>query len=854
MMRVDLLKAAAIINAVEAIDKCEDCDVIASLTASGSNAWVAECRQASVAIPGRHKTEFIQEVLESVYNFNTKQFMLVTVSGRQCCFKCFRSAYGFDKSAFSAAKLAVVNGTIDVCKPCTTSDSKEVGARNWCVQKYHENAGNCHPDTGHIMVDKPDRLDWYHEFSMDQKAKGLDEDHFAKPRTFFRGMVSAREGHSPKIMHRKHLPFARCSACHAFKCELMRAHTPRERNEIRRKRKEHLEHQYDERQVYYNHREKALKHPEKYMSIIIDGMDQAKLDMPHFARATKGNSNPLGNSLVGVLIHGVEFKQFVVSHAMKGGANEMMTVLTTSIIELQDQYRREGKAWPEVLYLQLDNTTKDNKNRALLTFLDEIVKLGVFQKVKVGFLYVGHTHEDIDQRFSVISRHLRMHDILTMQKFLQALRELNKGGKEPVVTARTLDWMYDFSPWALDVVDKRFEKFTKHHVFRFKKVPVLRRNENGQEVREEEVRMHVKEWARKKDGESFPYFPNLVRHQSYGMKLVNNASSKGGVVRYEEKNKIGIAAFEGKLDRAGADAKLRNVKSLAAAARKTWGVPAYEGVDMSPLVQDWKAYLSMLPLAKADVEYTLERPKFFPWPKVVARRPQEELRPDILVEPPGLRQPIQGSRVEGAGRIVVVGPSTGQGLSGAASEHAGAVAAASAARVDLATTPMPQCDDEVVMGQVVGQELDVAPMTVAIQSVAVVASIGKGPDITESDSDMEEDPQGSSDEEEEERAIYAEGENVEVRCDGDWYPGVVHKVRWEKGNEVVDCFHACDQKYTSPQANGGNIRHPRASAMSDTDDDEPLIMRKRVRAPASSDSSSDDGELLSTRKAKQRKQ
>ena len=134
---------------------------------------------------------------------------------------------------------------------------------------------------------------------------------------------------------------------------------------------------------------------------------------------------------------------------------------------------------------------------------------------------------------------------------------------------------------------------------------------------------------------------------------------------------------------------------------------------------------------------------------------------------------------------------------------------------------------------------------------AVVASMGKGLDITESDSDMEEDPQGSSDEEEEEEeesAIYAEGENVEVRCGGNWYPGVVQRVRWVKGNEVVDCYHAEDNTRTHPEAKGMDIRHPRASAMWDTDDDEPLSKRGRAA------SSSDSDELLITRKLKRHKQ
>ena len=55
-----------------------------------------------------------------------------------------------------------------------------------------------------------------------------------------------------------------------------------------------------------------------------------------------------------------------------------------------------------------------------MTYMDEIVQIGVFEKVKVCFLYVGHTHEDIDQRFSVISRYLRQNNVLTMGAFLEA--------------------------------------------------------------------------------------------------------------------------------------------------------------------------------------------------------------------------------------------------------------------------------------------------------------------------------------------------------------------------------------------------------------------------------------------------
>lgn len=70
---------------------------------------------------------------------------------------------------------------------------------------------------------------------------------------------------------------------------------------------------------------------------------------------------------------------------------------------------KEG-ALPPVLFLQLDNTSKQCKSRHMLGFLGILVHLGVHQDVWLSFLPVGHTHEDIDQFFSRVSVYLRQHD------------------------------------------------------------------------------------------------------------------------------------------------------------------------------------------------------------------------------------------------------------------------------------------------------------------------------------------------------------------------------------------------------------------------------------------------------------
>ena len=52
-----------------------------------------------------------------------------------------------------------------------------------------------------------------------------------------------------------------------------------------------------------------------------------------------------------------------------------------------------GKKFPPVLYLQLDNTWKDNKNRYVFGYAGMLVRTGVFKNVVVSFLPKGHTHE-----------------------------------------------------------------------------------------------------------------------------------------------------------------------------------------------------------------------------------------------------------------------------------------------------------------------------------------------------------------------------------------------------------------------------------------------------------------------------
>ena len=80
-----------------------------------------------------------------------------------------------------------------------------------------------------------------------------------------------------------------------------------------------------------------------------------------------------------------------------------------------------GHSLPLVLYIQWDNTARAKKNSIVSGYLSMLVNRGVFRKVKVNFLLVGHTHDHIDQMFSTFSRQLSRYDAFTLPKLFDVI-------------------------------------------------------------------------------------------------------------------------------------------------------------------------------------------------------------------------------------------------------------------------------------------------------------------------------------------------------------------------------------------------------------------------------------------------
>jgi len=72
----------------------------------------------------------------------------------------------------------------------------------------------------------------------------------------------------------------------------------------------------------------------------------------------------------------------------------------------------------------MDNAAKDNKNAIMFAYLSALVELNWFKAIYVHFLPPGHTHSNLDQKYSVISQRLKNKDIFTLPQLQQELAPL----------------------------------------------------------------------------------------------------------------------------------------------------------------------------------------------------------------------------------------------------------------------------------------------------------------------------------------------------------------------------------------------------------------------------------------------
>jgi hypothetical protein len=94
-------------------------------------------------------------------------------------------------------------------------------------------------------------------------------------------------------------------------------------------------------------------------------------------------------------------------------------------VGVDETYPRDGigHSWPKRLHLTFDNAAGECKNQWMFRFLGLLVLHGIVHHITVSTLLVGHTHDIVDQLFSIWARMLRVHDAETFEKMRAIFRE-----------------------------------------------------------------------------------------------------------------------------------------------------------------------------------------------------------------------------------------------------------------------------------------------------------------------------------------------------------------------------------------------------------------------------------------------
>lgn len=197
------------------------------------------------------------------------------------------------------------------------------------------------------------------------------------------------------------------------------------------------------------------------LTIVADGMDQAKFRIPRWRRAKVKALEKFPRPalhVAGVWAHGHSLHLAISNPDVPKDSNSNIETIARMI----DTVLAQHGTLPLNLHLQLDNSARENKNQKLFRLLMILVQKGVFRTIQAAFLRKGHTHEDIDGIFGQIAVTISHSEFNTTDELEDILmRRLKTVGADTSSKQQSmayrLDEVADWEQWA-GSVNVKFEK------------------------------------------------------------------------------------------------------------------------------------------------------------------------------------------------------------------------------------------------------------------------------------------------------------------------------------------------------------------------------------------------------------
>ena len=431
---------------------------------TGKDELEAHMRKWTNYSEGERKAKLTDQLREC-FDSQTGQWRLL-IRGRPVCRSVFLLYYPISSGTLSNIQHTISNPHVSKAK-LATGDGKpepqpekekvttaiagwilgyceEVGDRVGCLAEGSD------PDA--LIIPRVEKILIYREYAAFEGEDAGSEAHFMR---VWRTHPSLKQIQ----MARKLRNFQLCTACHRIGeglTKALKSHCPTDVEFWRQYRRVHHGQQRQERLSYYQRRRMAASdfQGESFLSLIIDKWDSAKTTVPFWAREPSFIGPPdkhmmLQQHVLGVIVHGQPHSYYLYTFhdKLKGDGNMNIEGIRRTLLK----HLRGGRHMPRVLYVQADNAS-DNKNYAMIGFLAALVLHDYCHEVQLSFLLVGHTHEDIDQFFSVLTRHMNNAKVVkTPQAFQEELQKAATGKKRCVdasIVDAVLDWTSALKPFS----------------------------------------------------------------------------------------------------------------------------------------------------------------------------------------------------------------------------------------------------------------------------------------------------------------------------------------------------------------------------------------------------------------------
>ena len=188
---------------------------------------------------------------------------------------------------------------------------------------------------------------------------------------------------------------------------------------------DHLDAQFRDRCIYWRARASSRLRSSSEIVIIMDSMDQAKFGCPRSNVYRSKELNTLQRPRLHItlaIVHGYFLAISVSSPNLPKDSTTMCELLAHCLTLLQ----RQGVVLSKVsLTVQADNTPREYKNNPFLRFLAFLTSNQIVASASLKTLRTGHSHEDVDQVFGLLAKHLvhRVRSLATPSDFVRHIHD-----------------------------------------------------------------------------------------------------------------------------------------------------------------------------------------------------------------------------------------------------------------------------------------------------------------------------------------------------------------------------------------------------------------------------------------------